>query len=65
MNDTEKKLVKLLKAMDGIDNDFGLLVCMTCRHEGLTDELVEWIEKERISNVNDVETWLFGENDEA
>ena len=63
MNDTEKKLVKLLKSMDGIDNDFGLLVCLTCRDENLTEELVEYIEKNNVAHVDDVDVWLFGESE--
>ena len=61
MTDTEKKLVKLLRGMEGIDNDFGLLVCLTCRDENLTEELVEYIEKNNITHVDEVDAWLFGE----
>ena len=57
----EKKLIKLLRGLEGADSDFRVLCGLTCRAEGLTEDLVDYIESNKITKSEDVDRWLFGE----
>ncbi len=58
---SEMRLIDLLRDLEDGDADFRVLCGMTCRDEGLTEELVEYMESNRITKRGEVYRWLFGE----
>lgn len=61
----EDRLIKLLHKIAPKDKDFRVLVGLTCFDEGLTEELVDHIEKNHVTKPEEVERWLFGDPDPA
>lgn len=64
MTPEEKRLCVLLKKIDP-DKDIAWKFCVaaTCRRDELTSELVEYIEKNNITDPHDIDVWLYGEEE--
>ena len=61
ITEAEKKLSQHMYRIAPNDADFRVLVGLTCRYEGLTEELVDYIEKNSVTASDDIHRWLFEE----
>ena len=61
MTPTEEKMCDLLCELEGADENFCNMCAIECMENGLTEELVEYIEKNHVTKWIDVYRFLFGE----
>ncbi len=64
ISESEKKLIGLLKKIVSKDQlSYGKAISYTCRDHQLTDDLIEYIEKNKNVTVDNIMDWLFDEKD--
>jgi len=59
--EADERLLKHLKRIIPDDKDTALLYGLVSGYAGLTEELVDYIEENNITDENDIHRWLFEE----